>query len=179
MEVISTRRYEVRPPPTTNHHGIVVDPENSVALVKEEEWETRKKKEITTTRQIETRVKRQVVLEDGEVVVDTGPFVTTNTTEDVEQQEHTTEERRTTGDQPQEVEWPVAGKGTTDGIVQKELNETVVRSREEIEERLETEDRQQLGDISDEFDYKGQVKVESLPFPMNSSCSLAFTTSSS
>jgi len=34
--------------------------------------------------------------------------------------------------------------------VQKELNETVIRSREEIEERLETEDRQQLGDISDE-----------------------------
>lgn len=57
-----------------------------------EEWETRKKKEITTTRQIETRVKRQVVLEDGEVVVDSGPLVTTNTTEDVEQQEHTTQE---------------------------------------------------------------------------------------
>lgn len=35
-------------------------------------------------------------------------------------------------------------------IVQKELNETIVRSREEIEETLETEDRQQLGDISDE-----------------------------
>lgn len=34
--------------------------------------------------------------------------------------------------------------------MQKELNETVVRSREEIEERLETEDRQQLGDITDE-----------------------------
>lgn len=59
-----------------------------------EEWETRKKKEITTTRQIETRVKRQVVLEDGEVVVDSGPLVTTNTTEDVEQQEHTTQEVR-------------------------------------------------------------------------------------
>ncbi|XP_053997905.1 serine/arginine repetitive matrix protein 1 [Hylaeus anthracinus] len=116
-----------------------------------EEWETRKKKEITTTRQIETRVKRQVVLEDGEVVVDSGPLVTTNTTEDVEQQEHTTQERRTTGDQPQEVEWP-GGRGPADdgSVVQKELNETVVRSREEIEERLETEDRQQLGDISDE-----------------------------
>jgi len=37
-------------------------------------------------------VKRQVVLEDGEVVVDSGPLVTTNTTEDVEQQEHTTQE---------------------------------------------------------------------------------------
>lgn len=40
--------------------------------------------------------------------------------------------------------------GNGGNIVQKELNETVVRSREEIEERLETEDRQQLGDISDE-----------------------------
>ncbi|XP_051163999.1 putative uncharacterized protein DDB_G0277255 isoform X2 [Leptopilina boulardi] len=143
MEVISTRRYEAR-----THPGILVDPKKSIATVKEEEWETRKKKEITTTRQIETRVKRQVVLEDGEVVVDSGPLVTTNTTEDVEQQEHTTKERRTTGDEPQEVEWPTGGKG--EGIVQKELNETVVRSREEIEERLETEDRQQLGDISDE-----------------------------
>ncbi|XP_011150509.1 uncharacterized protein LOC105189854 [Harpegnathos saltator] len=152
MEVISTRRYEARPPANT-HSSILVDPENSVALIKEEEWETRKKKEITTTRQIETRVKRQVVLEDGEVVVDSGPLVTTNTTEDVEQQEHTTQERRTTGDQPQEVDWPAAGgiaTGNGGNIVQKELNETVVRSREEIEERLETEDRQQLGDISDE-----------------------------
>ncbi|EGI63502.1 hypothetical protein G5I_08232 [Acromyrmex echinatior] len=62
--------------------------------------------------------------------------------------------RRTTGDQPQEVDWRPAAGGTVTGnggnIVQKELNETVVRSREEIEERLETEDRQQLGDISDE-----------------------------
>lgn len=158
MEVISTRRYEARPPPSATHPALLIDPENSVALVKEEEWETRKKKEITTTRQIETRVKRQVVLEDGEVVVDSGPLVTTNTTEDVEQQEHTTQERRTTGDQPQEVEWPPNGMMVpADGgpvrpgsVVQKELNETVVRSREEIEERLETEDRQQLGDISDE-----------------------------
>ncbi|PBC32743.1 hypothetical protein APICC_09278 [Apis cerana cerana] len=151
MEVISTRRYEARPPPAS-HPPILIDPENSVALVKEEEWETRKKKEITTTRQIETRVKRQVVLEDGEVVVDSGPLVTTNTTEDVEQQEHTTQERRTTGDQPQEIEWATGGRSSVDGasIVQKELNETIVRSREEIEERLETEDRQQLGDISDE-----------------------------
>lgn len=39
-------------------------------------------------------MKRQVVLEDGEVVVDSGPLVTTNTTEDVEQQEHTTQEVR-------------------------------------------------------------------------------------
>lgn len=73
-------------------HFLQYDPKSAVATVKEEEWETRKKKEITTTRQIETRVKRQVVLEDGEVVKDSGPLVTTNTTEDVEQQEHTTQE---------------------------------------------------------------------------------------
>lgn len=61
-------------------------------------------------------------------------------------------QRRTTGDQPQEIEWATGGRSSVDGasIVQKELNETIVRSREEIEERLETEDRQQLGDISDE-----------------------------
>lgn len=43
--------------------------------------------------------------------------------------------------------------GNGGNVVQKELNETVMRSREEIEERLETEDRQQLGDISDEVYY--------------------------
>ncbi|XP_016837243.1 serine/arginine repetitive matrix protein 2 isoform X2 [Nasonia vitripennis] len=147
MEVISTRRYEVRPP-ADSHASILLDPANAVATVKEEEWETRKKKEITTTRQIETRVKRQVVLEDGEVVVDSGPLVTTNTTEDVEQQEHTTQERRTTGDEPQKLDWPADAK--PGAVVQKELNETIVKSREEIEELLETEDRQQLGDITDE-----------------------------
>ncbi|XP_012282817.1 serine/arginine repetitive matrix protein 1 isoform X2 [Orussus abietinus] len=147
MEVISTRRYEARPPGALGEPPSAASAraEASVATVKEEEWETRKKKEITRTRQIETRVKRQVVLEDGEVVVDSGPLVTTNTTEDVEQQEHTTQERRTTADEPRTLEWPVAD------LVHRELNrETVVRSHEETEERLETEDRRQLGDITDE-----------------------------
>ncbi|KAK0091503.1 hypothetical protein PV326_003108, partial [Microctonus aethiopoides] len=124
-----------------------IDHENPIATIKEEEWETRKKKEITTTRQIQTRVKRQVVLEDGEVIKDSGPLVTTNTTEDVEQQEHTTQERRKNGDdKPKEIEW----NGSAGRLVQKELNETVVKSREEVEELLETEDRRQFGDITDE-----------------------------
>ena len=49
---------------------------------------TKKKVELTTTRQIETRVQRQLVLEDGKVVEDSGPIVSTNTTEDTEKQEH-------------------------------------------------------------------------------------------
>lgn len=53
-----------------------------------EEWITKKKVELTTKKQIETRVKRQVVLEDGKIVEDSGPIVTTNTTEDTEKQEH-------------------------------------------------------------------------------------------
>lgn len=53
-----------------------------------EEWVSKKKTEVTNTKQIETRVKRQVVLEDGKVVEDTGPMVTTNTTEDTDTQEH-------------------------------------------------------------------------------------------
>lgn len=53
-----------------------------------EEWISKKKTEIKNTRQIETRVKRQVVLENGKVVEDSGPMVTTNTTEDSETHEH-------------------------------------------------------------------------------------------
>lgn len=57
-----------------------------------EEVVTKKKTELTTTRQIETRVKRQVVLEDGKVVQDSGPIVETNTTEDTDKQESETTE---------------------------------------------------------------------------------------
>lgn len=152
---------------------------------------TKKKVELTTTRQIETRVKRQVILEDGKVVEDSGPIVTTNTTEDTEKQEHSQTEvspgvlpvrdgspltsrlsgthckiagvsrdngetyffpfvylqHRTTGDDPPGEEW-IAAPGRA-GIV-KEVKERTVKSREETEERLETEDVQHLGDISDE-----------------------------
>lgn len=52
-----------------------------------EEVVTKKKTELTTTRQIETRVKRQIVLEDGKVVEDSGPILETNTTEDTNKQE--------------------------------------------------------------------------------------------
>lgn len=52
-----------------------------------EEVVTKKKTELTTTRQIETRVKRQIVLEDGKVIEDSGPIVETNTTEDTSKQE--------------------------------------------------------------------------------------------
>lgn len=126
-----------------------VDPENAIATTKEEEWVTKKKVELTTKRQIETRVKRQVVLEDGKVVEDSGPIVTTNTTEDTEKEETKQTEHRQVGDDkpPPGDKWvAVPGGG---GLV-KEVKEKKVHSREETEERLETEDVQHLGDISDD-----------------------------
>lgn len=57
-----------------------------------EEWITKRKTELTTTRQIETHVKRQVVFEDGKVIEDSGPIVSTNTTEDTDKQETETTE---------------------------------------------------------------------------------------
>ena len=56
-----------------------------------EEWIKKRKVEKVTTKQIETRVKRQVVLQDGQVIDDSGPQVSTNTTEDTQtkREEHT------------------------------------------------------------------------------------------
>lgn len=64
----------------------------SLSIHSTEEWITKKKTELTTTRQIETRVKRNVVLEDGKVIEDSGPIVSTNTTEDTDKQETETTE---------------------------------------------------------------------------------------
>lgn len=47
-----------------------------------EEWVTKKKSEVTTTRQIATRVKRELVLEDGKILSDSGPKISTSVNED-------------------------------------------------------------------------------------------------
>ncbi|XP_063915870.1 uncharacterized protein Chas isoform X2 [Zophobas morio] len=163
----SVRRYEAGPP-----EGLeLVEPGETYATTKEEEWVSKKKTEVTNTKQIETRVKRQVVLEDGKVVEDSGPMVTTNTTEDTETQEHhQTELRKLGGDD--EVDGPRALEGpgkelvendskwvavpNPDGIV-REVKEKRVISREETEEVKETEDVQHFGDITDE-DFLAAVK---------------------
>ncbi|CAH1997370.1 unnamed protein product [Acanthoscelides obtectus] len=144
-----------------------VEPGETIATTKEEEWVSKKKTEVTNTKQIETRVKRQVVLEDGKVVEDSGPMVTTNTTEDTETQEHHhTELRKLEPDELDSIDQHALEDepdGTSlakrsnaiqvvanpDGVV-REVKERRVVSREEIEEVKETEDVQHLGDITDE-----------------------------
>ncbi|KAF4530542.1 hypothetical protein B566_EDAN016995 [Ephemera danica] len=144
-KVLSVRHFEATPPANINQGLIDGD---VIATTKEEEWVTKKKVELTTTRQIETRVQRQLVLEDGKVVEDSGPIVSTNTTEDTEKQETKNTEHRTTGDDPPGEGWlaiPMEGEGA----VVKEVRERVVHSKEEVEELTETEDVKHQGDLSD------------------------------
>ncbi|XP_065155218.1 uncharacterized protein chas isoform X3 [Atheta coriaria] len=132
---------------------------DTFATTKEEEWVSKKKTEVVNTKQIETRVKRQVVLEDGKVVEDSGPQVTTNTTEDSETQEHHQTELKKLGEDD-DLYKITEGKDAVDGGkwvavanpdgVVREVKERRVISREETEEVKETEDVQHLGDITDE-----------------------------
>ncbi|XP_053609302.1 serine/arginine repetitive matrix protein 1 isoform X2 [Plodia interpunctella] len=94
------------------------EPGDTIATTKEEEWVTRKKSEVTTTRQIATRVKRELVLEDGRILKDSGPKVSTSVNEDT----HTTNFQQTEhrvpdevgSDAPDQVDGPI---GALDDVV--------------------------------------------------------------
>ncbi|XP_064461097.1 uncharacterized protein LOC135371053 [Ornithodoros turicata] len=93
---------------TPEHNGIItrrVTPgpvaENDADVIsntKHEEWTTSKKVVNHKTRQTETRVQRQVVLEDGKVIADSGPQITTRTTEDNKVEESEDTQHKKTGD---------------------------------------------------------------------------------
>lgn len=73
-----------------------------------EEWVTRKKSEVTTTRQIATRVKRELILEDGRILKDSGPKISTSVNEDT----HTTNYQQTEVDFTPYLFWFSPGKET-------------------------------------------------------------------
>ena len=52
-----------------------------------EEIIKKRKTELTTVKQIETRIKRNLIFENGRVIEDSGPIVETNTTEDTDKTE--------------------------------------------------------------------------------------------
>ncbi|KAF6203591.1 hypothetical protein GE061_001923 [Apolygus lucorum] len=118
----------------------------------QEEWVTRKKVEVVTKRQIATRVQREVLLEDGKVVQDTGPKVTTTTTEDTQKNESENTEHHDLGDGSTE-NWVASG----DPGVVTEIREKKVTTREQTNETLETEDIKHHGDISDEVSEVGSL----------------------
>ena len=69
-------------PPIQNCSLVHRDNEVRSRASTEEEWVTKKKVEITTTKNIETKVFRQLVLEDGRVLDEEVPTVTIDKTED-------------------------------------------------------------------------------------------------
>ncbi|XP_057372001.1 putative uncharacterized protein DDB_G0291608 [Daphnia carinata] len=123
---------------------------DTMAIEKQEEWIKKRKVEQVTTKQIETRVKRQVIVtEDGQVVDDSGPQVTTRTTEDTEtkREEHT---EKTGGDEDGTVAAlaPEGWVAIPGAVIVREKHEKKSNTRDEIDERLETEQVHHLGHLT-------------------------------
>ena len=111
----------------------------------EEEWVTTKKVEIVTTKNVERKIQRQVVLEDGRVVEEEIPTVTVDTTEDKQTFETDQDEERNLEG---EGNTRLASKFDTSGGVLVGDKFTSVKKVNDIRENLvKTEAMQNLGDI--------------------------------
>ena len=112
-----------------------------------EEWVTTKKVEIVTTKNVERKVQRQIVLEDGRVVEEEIPTVTVDTTEDKKIFET---------DQDEERDWSglassqLAGSKveTAGGMMVGDKMTRVKRIKDVRESLVKTEAVQAIGDIS-------------------------------
>lgn len=163
--VVATQYYESGPPASKLQVAKVEDGD-VYETTKEEEWLTRKKVTTTTTKNIETRTQRQVVLEDGEVVDDTGPVVTTDCKEDTVTQEVVADEHLTPEGQdgralaPPGEDWvPVGG-----AVVVSEKTEHIVNSHQVAENKRETEEVTHCGDVTnqeveDHVDGRGDLRA--------------------
>lgn len=110
--------------------GQLVDPD-VVQTKKHEEWITNKRVVNHKIKQVETRVQRQLILEDGIVVADSGPQVTTKTTEDVRVEETENTQHKTTGDDPPGAGYVVV-PGSAKVVSEKtESTQTVTETKEE------------------------------------------------
>ncbi|KAG7308707.1 hypothetical protein JYU34_005931 [Plutella xylostella] len=87
------------------------EPGDTIATTKEEEWVTRKKSEVTTTRQIATRVKRELLLEDGRILSDSGPKISTSVNEDTHTTNYQQTEHRVPDDEKIDEDAALGGVG--------------------------------------------------------------------
>ena len=122
----------------------VVQPRGSA----EEEWVTTKKVEIVTTKNVERKIQRQVVLEDGRVVEEEIPTVTVDTTEDKQTFETDQDEERNL-ERVENTQPDVSSKFDTSGGVLVGDKFTRVKKTNDVRESLvKTEAMQSLGNIS-------------------------------
>lgn len=66
----------------TNSQVVKYNASDAESSDNEDHWTTSKRKVNHTTRQVETRVSRQLLVEDGKIIADSGPQVTTRIKED-------------------------------------------------------------------------------------------------
>ncbi|XP_063867225.1 mucin-2-like [Scylla paramamosain] len=149
--IVASRHFESGPPPSKMQLCQMDDGE-MYETVKEEEWLTRKKVTTTTTKNIETRTQREVMLEDGEVVGDSGPLVTQDCTENTVTNEVVADEHLTPEGQegaaieaPGEDWIPVGG-----AVVVSEKKEHILTSHQVAEDRRETEEVVHLGNVTNQ-----------------------------
>lgn len=103
-----------------------------------EEWTTSKRKVNHTTRQVETRVSRQLLVEDGKVIADSGPQVTTRIKEDNKVEECEKEKAPKNKGKFEAIE--NAPEGESSGRVLGEKKEIQRVSREVREENMQYHD---------------------------------------
>ena len=112
----------------------------------EEEWVTKKRVEITTTKNIETKVFRQLVLEDGRVLDEEVPTVTIDRTEDKQIFETDHEEERDLDNHVNEK--AVNSKFSTDEGVRVGDQFSAVKTTKDVKENVtRTEAVQNIGNI--------------------------------
>ena len=110
----------------------------------QEEWVTTKKVDIVTTKSVERKIQRQIVLEDGRVVEEEVPTVTVDTTEDKQTFQTDQDEEREVED-GDERRFPTS---RFDGSVLVGDKFTRVKKTNDVTESLvKTEALQNLGDI--------------------------------
>ena len=123
----------------------------------DEEWVTKKKVEITTTKNIETKVYRQLVLEDGTVIDEEVPTVTVDKTED--KQVFVTDH-----DEEREIKDPLANQAVTSAFPVNRGTHigdkfTSVKTTKDVTENIrKTEAVQNIGNI------RARVSNEMYPF---------------
>ncbi|KAI1279578.1 hypothetical protein HDE_06853 [Halotydeus destructor] len=110
-----------------------------IPVVEQEEWTTSRKIINHKTRLTETRVQRQIVMEDGKVIADSGPQVSTRTKEDSQKEEIELSSKKRNGSKERTPRHGYIRVPGAENVV-NEKTETRTRTREAKQENLQYHD---------------------------------------
>ncbi|XP_022237387.1 uncharacterized protein LOC111084962 [Limulus polyphemus] len=130
----------------------------SVATTKHEERTTCRRVVNHKTKQVETRVQRQLVYEDGKIIADSGPQITTKTTEDSRTEEFENTDNKNLGNDPVYKFTP----GTSRVISEKTETRQVLKENKEESMQLRNETFHEL--TGPEFHQKALMSPDNALF---------------